>query len=77
LAVLRTRTDGTQEWLTVETEDDFVVFLIGMRINALWRVHKWVPVFSAVPRMLKELSVHDDLGLLGYYRRRWGDATAR
>lgn len=24
--------------------DQFVVFLIGMRINRPWKVHKWVPV---------------------------------
>ncbi len=37
-------------------EGDFVVFIIGVRINAIWKVHKWLPVFLAMPRMLKELS---------------------
>lgn len=52
--------------LTVELEGDFVVFLIGMRINKPWKLHKWLPVFQAMPRMLKELSTHRDIGFLGY-----------
>ena len=31
---------------TVKVEDPFVVFLIGMRINKMWKVHKWLPSFS-------------------------------
>lgn len=57
--------------MTAEIEGDYVVFLIGMRINAFWRLHKWVPVLRAMPRMLRELSMQEDLGLLGY-RLRWG-----
>ena len=41
--------------VTAEIEGDFVVFLIGMRINKLWKVRKWLPVFVAMPRMLREL----------------------
>lgn len=26
--------------LTAEIDGDFVVFLIGMRVNRLWKVHK-------------------------------------
>lgn len=43
-----------------------VVFIIGMRINKLWKVHRWVPVVAAMPRMLRELARNRDLGLLGY-----------
>ena len=60
-----------KERVTAHIEGDFVVFLIGMRINAFWKVHKWVPVFLAMPGMLRELSAHEDLGLLGF-RGRWG-----
>ena len=60
-----------QERVTANIEGDFVIFLIGMRINALWKIHKWFPVFLAMPKMLRELSVQDDLGLLGF-RTRWG-----
>jgi hypothetical protein len=41
--------------MAAEIEGDFVVFLIGMRINKPWKLHKWLPVFLAMPRMLKEL----------------------
>ena len=36
-------------------EGDFVVFLIGMRINKFWQIHKWFPVAMAMPKMIKEL----------------------
>lgn len=45
--------------------DGKVLFLIGMRINQLWRVWKWMPVFVAMPRMLVELQKNRDLGLVG------------
>jgi hypothetical protein len=41
------------------------VFLIGMRINRLWKVHKWLPVARAMPRMIKELSTQREHGFLG------------
>ncbi len=47
-------------------DGDFVIFLIGLRINRPWKVHKWWPVFSAMPRMIKELESKPELGLLGY-----------
>ncbi len=46
-------------------EGDFVVFLIGMRVNKLWAVRKWWPVANAMPRMIKELQAQPTLGLLG------------
>ena len=45
--------------------DGTVLFLIGMRINQLWRVWKWLPVFLAMPRMLIELQKNPELGLVG------------
>lgn len=42
-----------------------VVFLIGMRVNKPWQVHKWFPVFTAMPRMLIELARNPELGLRG------------
>jgi hypothetical protein len=47
-----------------QIEGDFVVFLIGMRVNKLLLVHKWWSVAMAMPRMLKELMQHKELGLL-------------
>ena len=45
---------------------DFVVFLIGMRINRPRRIRQWLPVATAMPRMLRELAAHPDLGLLAH-----------
>jgi hypothetical protein len=53
------------ERMTAEVDGDFVVFLIGMRINKPWKVHKWLPVFLAMPRMLRELRARPDSGFLG------------
>jgi hypothetical protein len=41
--------------VTGALEGDFVVFLIGMRINKPWKLHKWLPVARAMPKMLNEL----------------------
>ena len=47
-------------------EGDFVVFLIGMRINKPWKVHRWLPVFRAMPKMIRELEGDPESGFLGY-----------
>ncbi len=52
--------------MTAELEGDFVVFLIGMRVNKWWKIHKWLPVVLAMPKMLKEISIHKELGCLGF-----------
>jgi hypothetical protein len=44
-----------RERLTATIDGDFVVFLIGMRLNQPWKVHKWWPVAAAMPRMISEL----------------------
>ena len=51
--------------MAAEIQGDFVVFVIGMRINKPWKLHKWVPVFLAMPRMLKELKQQPGSGFLG------------
>ena len=53
------------ERMCAQIDGDFVVFIIGMRINKPWKIHKWLPVFLAMPRMLKELENNPDAGLLG------------
>lgn len=63
--------DINNDRVTADIDGDFVVFLIGMRINAFWKVHKWLPVARAMPRMLRELSMQEEMGLLGV-RTRWG-----
>lgn len=40
---------------TTENDQDIVVFLIGMRINKRRAIRKWLPVFLAMPGMIKEL----------------------
>ena len=49
-----------------QIDGDFVVFLIGMRINKPWKLHKWLPVFLAMPKMLKELEGRPESGFLGH-----------
>jgi hypothetical protein len=51
--------------VTAEIEGDFVVFLIGMRINRLWKASKWLPVFLAMPKMARELEQNPASGFLG------------
>ena len=36
-------------------DESVVVFHIGMTFNKPWRVDRWMPVFTAMPRMLAEL----------------------
>jgi hypothetical protein len=52
--------------MTHDYDGDLVVFLIGMRINKPWRLDLWLPVFTAMPAMLAELSKDKGSGLLGY-----------
>jgi len=61
------------ERLCADVDGDFVVFLIGMRINSLIKLHRWIPVAAAMPRMLKELEQRPELGLLHY--EIWGGRT--
>jgi hypothetical protein len=52
---------------TAHLSGDFVVFLIGMRVNKPWKPHKWLPVAVAMPRMLMWLDKHPESGLLGWH----------
>lgn len=56
---------------THDHEGGLVVFLIGMRVNRWHRVDAWWPVFTAMPRMLRELAADPSSGLLGH-RMTWG-----
>lgn len=53
-----------RERLTAILDGDFVIFLIGMRINQPLKIHKWWPVAAAMPRMLDELYRHPELGFI-------------
>jgi hypothetical protein len=50
---------------TATTDQPFVVFLIGMRINKLWAIHKWWPVVKAMVPMLTSLIQNPEKGFLG------------
>ncbi len=52
------------ERMTAQVDGDFVVFLIGMRINHWHKPWTWLPVARAMPRMLAELQREPGLGLL-------------
>lgn len=61
-------TNVIDERMAAQIEGDFVVFLIGVRVNKLWKIHKWLPAFFAMPRMLKELAAlpSAETGFLGH-----------
>lgn len=50
--------------MTAHIDGEFVVFMIGMRINKWWKVHKWLPVARAMAPMLRLLQQHPEWGLL-------------
>ncbi len=50
--------------LTAKLDGEFVVFLIGLRVNQPLKFYKWLPVFMAMPKMLTELYRQPALGFL-------------
>ena len=50
---------------SADIDRSFVVFLIGMRVNNLWAINKWLPTFQAMGPMLNTLYQHPEKGLLG------------
>lgn len=54
----------SRQRMTSEISSEFVVFLIGMRINNWWKIHQWLPVLMAMPKMIRELYTHPDLGFI-------------
>ena len=59
-------TEIIEERMTADVGGEFVVFLIGLRINKLWKLHKWLPVANAMPKMLKELYQNPELGFISH-----------
>jgi hypothetical protein len=53
------------ERMTASRDREIVVFLIGARVNRWWKVHRWLPVVLAMPRMLRELYRNPESGFLG------------
>ncbi len=58
--------DGKMTRVTARMDREFVVFLIGMRINRWWRPDQWLPVAMAMPKMMRELEAQPERGLLGW-----------
>ena len=50
---------------TAQMDQPFVVFIIGMRINKPWLVHRWLPLVIQMTRMLRELYPRPELGFMG------------
>ncbi len=50
---------------TAQTDELFVVFLIGMRINRFFAFRKWIPTALAMGPMLRTLFQHPEKGFLG------------
>ena len=56
---------------TAEIKESFVVFSIGMRVNNIWAIDKWLPTGMAMSPMLTALYQDPEKGLLGqesFYR---------
>ncbi|MCW5713434.1 MAG: DUF4188 domain-containing protein [Bauldia sp.] len=54
------------ERVTAVIDGDFVVYLIGMRLNRPWKIRSWLPAFMAMRPMLREAVADTDSGLLGF-----------
>ncbi|WP_433272745.1 DUF4188 domain-containing protein [Actinosynnema sp. CS-041913] len=52
--------------VTHEYDGELVVFHIGMTFNQWWRPDLYLPVFFAMPAMIRELADDPDSGMLGY-----------
>lgn len=50
---------------TADTDQPFVVFLIGMRVNQFTAFSKWVPIAQAMGPMLQTLHEYPEKGFLG------------
>ena len=54
--------------VAAKENEKFVVFVVGMRINKLWAVHQWLPVFLAMPSMVIEQIKNRSIGVVGIPR---------
>lgn len=50
---------------TAKMDEQFVVFVIGMRINNLLAIKEWLPTLRAMGPMLRELYRNPEKGFLG------------
>src|SRR5664279_2967318 len=52
------------ERLAARFDGSFVVFMIGMRVNKPLLINRWLPIATAMPRMIRELYRQPDLGFI-------------
>jgi hypothetical protein len=57
-------TDPLRQRLTAHMEGDFVVFLLGLRLNQPWQVHRWWPMYALLHPMLRQLKDRPETGFL-------------
>src|SRR5947209_17074997 len=50
---------------TAQTDEPFVVFMIGMRVNRFFAFTKWIPTAMAMGPMLRTLYQNPEKGFLG------------
>ena len=60
--------------IAANIEGDFVVFLIGARINRWWKLNKFFAIGNAMNRMVEELKANPELGML--HVESWGGRTS-
>jgi Monooxygenase af470-like len=55
----------TNRRIAAKIEGDFVVFIIGARINRPWKLVKYLWFVNTMPKMLAELAAKPESGFLG------------
>jgi Domain of unknown function (DUF4188) len=50
---------------SADIDESFVVFILGLRVNNIWAVNKWLPTTRAMSPMLDALYQYPDKGFLG------------
>src|SRR4051794_18275471 len=58
--------DTINRRMTAKIEGDFVVFLIGARLNRWWRLPAHLWFMGTMPKLIKELEARPAPGFLGY-----------
>lgn len=54
-----------EQRVAADRDEAFVVFHIGLRVNELRKIHRWLPIFLVAIPMLRELRSEPASGLLG------------
>lgn len=57
---------------SVTNDDEIVLFLVGVRVNRIRMIRKWLPVVRAIRPLLREATAGEDPALLGYRVHRCG-----